>query len=253
MAVLALTSASGSPGVTATAVGLALSWPRPVLLLEADPTGGSGLLAGFFRGAREYDAGLIELALSPYAIPDALAEVVRTVEGSAVSFVAGLRSHAQAGAVRDLWSPLADELADLDGNGQDVIVDAGRLGLVGSPEPLLAAADLSLLVTRTTLPALAAARSWTDSIARSSLWSNPGVLLVGERQPYTASEVGSVLGLPVLAALADDPDGAAVYSRGAEPPKRFEIGPLTRSLRAATAAIQSRMAQSRSDLMGAPS
>ena len=46
MAVVALTSASGSPGVTTTAVGLALTWPRPVLLIEADPTGGSGVLAG---------------------------------------------------------------------------------------------------------------------------------------------------------------------------------------------------------------
>ena len=54
MAVIALASASGSPGVTTTALGLAMLWPRPVLLVEADPTGGSGLLAGYFRGTREY-------------------------------------------------------------------------------------------------------------------------------------------------------------------------------------------------------
>ncbi len=30
MAVVCLTSASGSPGVTTTAVGLAFCWPRPV-------------------------------------------------------------------------------------------------------------------------------------------------------------------------------------------------------------------------------
>ena len=46
MAVIALASASGSPGVTTTALGLALLWPRPVLLVEADPTGGSGLAGG---------------------------------------------------------------------------------------------------------------------------------------------------------------------------------------------------------------
>ena len=77
MAVVALTSASGSPGVTTTAVGLALTWPRPVLLIEADPTGGSGVLAGYFRGTREYDVGLIELALSPASPADALRDVVR--------------------------------------------------------------------------------------------------------------------------------------------------------------------------------
>jgi Mrp family chromosome partitioning ATPase len=46
MSVIVLTSASGSPGVSTTAVGLALSWPGPVLLVEADPTGGSAVLAG---------------------------------------------------------------------------------------------------------------------------------------------------------------------------------------------------------------
>ena len=51
MALIVLTSAAGSPGVTTTAVGLALTWPRPVLLVEADPTGGSAVLAGYFRAA----------------------------------------------------------------------------------------------------------------------------------------------------------------------------------------------------------
>ena len=60
MAIVCLTSASGSPGVTTTAVGMAFSWPRPVLLVEADPTGGSGVLAGFLRGTTPYDAGVIE-------------------------------------------------------------------------------------------------------------------------------------------------------------------------------------------------
>src|SRR3954463_6959433 len=151
MAVIALASATGSPGVTTSALGLAFVWPRPVLLVEADPTGGSGILAGYFRGAIEYDAGLIELALAPVDVGDALRDVIRPIEGSRVSFVAGTRTHAQAGGLRDLWEPLSDALAELESTGQDVIVDGGRLGLVGSPGPLLNAADLSLLVTRTSL------------------------------------------------------------------------------------------------------
>jgi hypothetical protein len=47
-----------------------------------------------------------------------------------------------------LWEPLAAALKGLDGTGRDVIIDAGRLGLVGSPEPLMYAADLMLLVMR---------------------------------------------------------------------------------------------------------
>ena len=61
MAVIVLASAAGSPGVTTSTLGLALTWPRPVLLVEADPTGGSAMLAGFFRGTTAQTAGLIDL------------------------------------------------------------------------------------------------------------------------------------------------------------------------------------------------
>jgi len=40
MALIALASATGAPGVSTTALGLALNWPRPVVLVEADPNGG---------------------------------------------------------------------------------------------------------------------------------------------------------------------------------------------------------------------
>lgn len=250
MAVIALASASGSPGVTTTALGLALLWPRPVLLVEADPTGGSGLLAGYFRGTREYEAGLIELALTANSIHDGLAEIAQRIEGTTVSFVAGTRSHTQAPALRELWQPLAEDLADLESTGQDVIVDAGRLGLHGSPEPLLTNADLTLLVTRTTLPALSAVRSWADSIQRGTFdWQQAGVAVVGDGQPYKASEVGRVLGLPVVATLPDEPDAAAVFSRGAQPSKRFETGPLVRGLQAGIASIHSTVSTRRSELL----
>lgn len=250
MAVIALASASGAPGVTTTALGMALLWPRPVLLVEADPTGGSGILAGYFRGAREYTSGIIELALSSSNVSDALADVAQPIQGTQVSMVAGTRSHAQAGAVCDLWSPLAEALAELEPTGQDVIVDAGRLGLSGSPEPLLDAADLALLVSRTTLPALSALRSWADFFQRPSLdLHQSAVLLVGDSQPYSAREVSDVVDLPVVASLPDDPESAAVFYRGASPPLRFETGPLTRSLHAAIAAIHSTITHRRTELL----
>jgi len=251
MAVIALASASGAPGVTTTALGLSLLWPRPVLLIEADPTGGSGLLAGYFRGTREYEAGLIELALTSSSIRDGLAEVSQRISGTTVSFVAGTRSHTQAPALRDLWLPLSEELADLESTGQDVIVDAGRLGLVGSPEPLLAHADLTLIVARTSLPALSAVRSWADSVQQGTFdWQQAGLVVIGDGQPYSAREVGRVLSSPVVAALPEDPESAAVFSRGAQPPKRFETGPLARGLQAAIASIHSAVSRSRSELEG---
>lgn len=245
MAIVCLTSASGSPGVTTTAVGMAFSWPRPVLLVEADPTGGSGVLAGFLRGTSPYDAGLIEFALSPLGTADALRDVVRPLSPN-VSFVAGIRSHAQATALRDIWEPLAAALRELDDNGQDVIVDAGRLGLKGSPTPLLDAADAALLVTRATLPAISAARSWAETFRLPGTgWRHPGLLLIAEGQPYRATEVSKVLGMPVVADLPDDPAAAAVYHRGAAPPKHFETGPYIRALQAAVQSVQAHIARGR--------
>lgn len=245
MAVVCLTSASGSPGVTTTAVGLVFCWPRPVLLVEADPTGGSGILAGFLKGTTAYEAGLLELALSPLGVADALRDVVRPLSPT-VSLLAGTRTHAQAPALRDVWEPLAAALADLEGNGQDVIVDAGRLGLTGSPQPLLESADLTLLMTRATLPSISAARSWADAVRQPATgWRHPGLLLVAEGRPYRDSEVSKVLGMPVVADLPDDPEAAAVYHRGAAPPRHFESGPYVRALQAAVQSIQAQVARGR--------
>lgn len=250
MAVIALTSASGSPGVTTTAVGFALLWPRPVLLVEADPTGGSSILAGYFRGSREYDAGMVELALSAMPTAEALREVTRPVPGTQVSFIAGTRSRTQANALRDVWAPLADSLGELESNGQDVIIDIGRLGLSASPTPLVDAADLCLLVARTNLPALSAARAWADALARPDLHlQQSGLLLIGPGQPYGPSEVGAVVGLRVVASLADDPSAAAVFHRGSEPPRHFESGTLVRSMRAGIEAMNGLISRRRAGLL----
>lgn len=238
MAVVALCSASGSPGVTTSALGLALLWPRPVLLVEADATGGSGILAGYFRGIKSYDQGLVELALSADDVADLLPRAAQPIGSSSAAFIPGPRAHTQAPALASLWAPLMTALQNLEATGQDVIVDCGRLGLVGWPEPVLAEADLSLILCRTHLPAISAARSWAKAVQRGHpAWAHPGAMLVGERQPYSAKEVSSVLGLPVHAAVADDPQSAAVLHRGVTIPDRFDRSPLVRSLQAAISAI----------------
>jgi len=252
MAVICLTSASGSPGVTTTAVGLAFCWPRQVLLVEADPTGGSGILAGFLKGTTPYDAGLVELALSPLSAADALREVVRPLSPS-VSLVAGTRAHGQAPALRDVWEPLAGALAELEASGQDVIVDAGRLGLTGSPQRLLDSADATLLLIRANLPSVSAARSWAETARQPATgWQYPGLLLIGEGQPYGGTEVSKVLGMPVVADLPDDPEAAAVYYRGANPPRHFESGPYIRGLKATVQSVQAHVAGSRYTLVEEP-
>ncbi|QTE28576.1 P-loop NTPase family protein [Pengzhenrongella sicca] len=250
MPVICLCSAAGAPGVTTTAVGLAMNWARPVLLVESDPSGSNGLLGGMFRGAREYESGLLDIAASPLAMYDAVRDATRPIEGTEVRYLVGLQTHTQAPGLENLWAPLGEELADLEHTGQDVIVDAGRLGLVGSPEPLLARADLTLIVTRSHLPALAAARSWVEQLRSAPTpWRQPGVLMVGEGQPYRSKEVHKALGLPVISTIADDPAGAAVYHRGAPAPRRFGGSGYVRSLHTCAQAITGAVARYRTELV----
>jgi hypothetical protein len=243
MAIITLASASGSPGVTTTALGLAKSWTRPVLLVEADPTGGSALLAGYWRGQRE-QAGLLELVMAERhgVLADALPRMVLGIDGTDVSVLVGTKSHEQAGSLARLWDPLLLALQDLP--GQDVIVDAGRLGLEGSPQPLIRYSDVTLLVTHSSLTALAAARSWAKTLAADVV---PGhdvkIVLVGEGRRYRASEVTRTLGVPVVGSVEWDPKRAAVFSAGTELPtvrfggeqgaaRAFEHSAYQRSLRA---------------------
>lgn len=255
MSLIVLSSASGSPGVTTTALGLALTWHRPCLLVEADPTGGSSVAAGYLRGSIMPPEAMIELALAQQdgrPLLDTLAQVSLELPGSAMRFVPGTRSHEQARSLVGLWEPLAAALRSLEDTGQDVVVDAGRLGLFGSPEPLIEAADLALLVIRTDLVALSAARSWAETLRerfdRAGAGSSLGVLLVGEGEPFGAREVSRVLSLPVVATVAWDPELAAVLSHGSQPPRPgslqrlagrsgWEDSPLLRSIRAAGSTI----------------
>ena len=254
MSLIVLASASGSPGVTTTALGLALTWPRPVLLVEADPTGGSAVAAGYLRGQLVPPEAMLDLALAQQSgdLLETLARVSMTLPGSQVAFVAGVRSHEQANSLLPLWEPLAGTLRLLEDTGQDVIVDAGRLGLAGFPLPLLEQADLALLCNRTDLVSLAGARSWgailKERFERAGAATNLGLLLVGTGEPFTAREVTAVMGVPVVASVAWDPTTAAVFSHGAPPPKPgigqrlagragIDDTALVRSLRAAHSAI----------------
>lgn len=90
MAVYGLTSAAGSPGVTTVALGLALQWPGEVLLIDADPVGGSPILAGFYGGAVAHPGTLIELwsAHRQGSLPTAIRELPLRLSETARSSLA---------------------------------------------------------------------------------------------------------------------------------------------------------------------
>ncbi|MDR0783978.1 MAG: hypothetical protein LBE83_09520 [Propionibacteriaceae bacterium] len=220
MSVVVLTSASGAPGVTTTTLGLAYTWPRPVIAIEADPIGGSAMLAGFFKGFQTPGQGIVDLLLAQRA--GRLAEQFPTtligIKSTNAAVLPGPRSHAQAHSALDLWGQLGLVWRTLGNTGTDVLVDAGRLGMESYPEALLGTADLVLLVTRSNLPALAAAQQWTERALQTRElhpeapeWA---LLVVDPGHPYDNREIATTLGLPVLSTLGLDPRRAAFFSHG---------------------------------------
>lgn len=176
------------------------------------------------------------------------------IPDTGVRMIAGTQSHGQARSLTSLWEPLGAALKQLDTAGQDVIVDAGRLGLAGAPEPLVYGADLCLLVTRTDLVALSAARSWADTLRggfeQQGAGSALALLTVGQGRPYRAREVTKVLALPVLASLAWDEEAAAVFSHGTPNPRGFDRCALMRSLHSAGDAARASIGRADAGITG---
>ncbi|CAB4896863.1 MAG: hypothetical protein F2825_00350 [Actinobacteria bacterium] len=274
MAVVALTSARGAPGVSTAALAMTLLWPRPALLAECDAAGGSSVLAGYLRGTVDHSRGLLTLAVAhrhgeleqtlwSQLVPLTPA-AANTDAGSGIGpderwLLPGLSDAAQAPSTAALWGPLSSLLTSLERAGTDVIVDAGRLGAAHAPTSLLRQADLVLLVTGTSLPAVAAARArlgvLREELAVTATGgadaSALGLLLVGEGRPYTAREITGALGVPTVAVLAWDPASAEVLSAGAAPGRRFDTSPLVRSTRAAISAV-GELVTSRRDRLAPP-
>lgn len=244
MAVIALTSAKGSPGVSTTALAMTLTWARPVLLLEADTTGSSSYLAGYFRGATAHNVGLVDLALA-HRDNDLLASIHRSslaLPGDTARLVPGLTSPVQARTLAPVWESIAAALHNLDQHGTDVIIDAGRLGTLGGPLPLLRSADAVLVVTRSNLPAIAALRAAVPVLREDLRTSGAGtdvlsLLVVGQGKPYPAKAISDAVGVPTTANLDFDPVAAEVLSYGSPAPRRFQNSGFVRSISAANSAL----------------
>lgn len=239
MALYALMSASGSPGVTTTVLGLGMAWPRPVVIVEADPTAGSGILAGFFRGTIEPTGGLVELMVAQRQglLADRLASALLPIEDGEVRVLPGIRTQAQAAGLPGVWPTLLSALRDLEDSGTDVLVDAGRIGLTSWPEPVVIGADAALLVMGSRLRAVAAARSWSVEL-QDRRPSGTALIVVGPDRPYAAREIGRAIGWPLIGAIEWEPHAAAVYSDGEAPPRSFARSAYLRSLRATSEAMR---------------
>lgn len=253
MAVIVLCSATGSPGVTTTALGLALAWPRDVLLADCDRDASQPVLAGYLRGLDAGGRSLVGLA-QVYRESGSLAtEVTRhSVQLTKDDEVRrlhlpGFTSAGTARLFEHVWGPLGEALASLDSRGMDVIVDAGRITHHGLPLALLASADAVLVCTRSSLPALAGLRihlaTLVDQLASLPVPVPLGLGVVGPDRPYSSAEIAAQFELACWLRLAWDPRNAAVLSDGSPQPRRF--GSFTGALRADAKAVADRVLRGR--------
>lgn len=233
MTVLLLGSVAGAPGVTTTAVALTVAWPRPVVLVEAAATGASAILPGYLAGRIAHTHSIVDAAVAARVGPlaDALPDMLIPLPPSPnARLLAGLTRPEQGATLFAAWPALCDALADAARTLEvDLIIDAGRLGLVGAPQPMLPVSDHVLLVTGSDLPALHAARAWLPALRAQLIdTSRLGLLVVGDARPYTAREIRRHLGAEVVGVIDHDPPGAAVWSHGAPTPRR--ASPFARSI-----------------------
>jgi hypothetical protein len=233
MAVFALLSAGGSPGVTTTALALTLGWPSQVILAECDPSGGD-VLAGLLGGHLPASAGLLPLALEAGAGAEVPADtlwrqLVELDEEQNRLLLAGISDPRQSAALQSSLPWIADALKAM---AADVIVDCGRLDAVAAVRPVLSAASLAVLVLRPTLRQMSRAQPRVEMLTNLVGRDRVMLLLVGDGSA-SGREVAKTLGVPVAGQLPDDGRTAAVLSDGWGSRSRLETRPL---LRAATAA-----------------
>ena len=230
MALFALISAGGSPGVTTSALALTLGWPSRVILAECDPSGGD-VLAGLFAGHLHADRGLLSLAFDAGRGPDDVTralwpQLTELDEARERMLLAGLSDPRQVGSLIPVWPALAAMFATLP---IDVIADCGRLDAADGPLPVLAQADVVALVLRPTLRQAARARPRVEMLSQLLGGLDRVVLLLAGDGPYAAKDVSRALGVPVLAALPADDQTAQVLSDGIGRRRRLDSRPLIRS------------------------
>lgn len=254
MSVIVLTSAGHAPGVTTTALGLALCWPRPVVLVDADPHPTQAVLAGYLQGADPFGKGLWTLLSAhrerrPVAsvLPGALMDLP-SPDGVQRRFLPGFTSPGMVELFTGAWVEFAVALAS---QPDDVLVDAGRIGSRGLPPALVETADAVLVVTGTTLVDLVGLRLHLSLLAAVVPEAQLSLLLIGPGRPYTASEIGTQFGLPVADPVPWAPAEARVWSHGAAEPRRFAASGYVRAVRRTASGLAERLERSQLRI-GAP-
>lgn len=236
-------SLGSSPGTSTTATALALNWPRPVLMVEADTSKPSGAILGLMRGNESSSRGLQALSLhyverarlDDEALWDQTVPLAdrdrRLPEPWEKWLLPAFKNPAAGQGMTRFWGELAAELATLRNGAVDVIVDAGR---IHHEDPRLVLAEVSEVAVVTlahTLTSVISTKVQLEALSQrleSIDKQDPVKALVHEvpAKGYGEAEIGKILQVPVLGTVPWDPASAAVFSNGAEAGPRFHRKPL---------------------------
>jgi len=203
---VAVCSCKGSPGATTVAVGLAGCWPGGgAVVVEADPHGGD--LGDRFGYATPPGVGSAATVARHGTGPGWLGEHLQRLP-LGVQVLLGPRSAESATAAVASLARRPEGLRDH--GGPAVIVDVGRMGLGSAAAPLVAAADVLLVVTR---PDLADLRHVATGLARlpHPVRRRARLVLAGSGT-YGPREISRDLGVPVAVSVPADRWGAAVLA-----------------------------------------
>jgi hypothetical protein len=249
MAIHALVSPGGSPGVTTTALALAFSWPSSVILAECDPSGGD-VVAGLMTGYVEARSGLMTLAMTAgrgiAAVTAALPNQLTGLDDSGARLLLdGLTDPRQAAGLDPAWPVLAGALA---GQDADVIADCGRLDASDAPLPLLAAAVTVTIVLRPTLRQVSRATARVAMLSQLAYSGRLALAVIGEGD-YAPRDISRALHLPILARIPEDERTARMLTDGRGGRWRQAGRPL---LRAAQLAAKAMREKARDGQLAAP-
>jgi hypothetical protein len=243
VAVIAFASIAGTAGSTAAMLAAAVHWPRPVLAVEADISNVGAALTGFFRSNLAVNAGMHQVSLAQsrgalgvdalldpgfaisiavHALPPVPQMPIPSLpEGHRMWVIPGYRDLQTVDGVTSVWTRLPALFQQLDERGIDVLVDLGRLERGDIRLPVLDGADQVVLLASTTMSDLNRLHKrlrLPDLEERVTGFGRTKYSLLLTRSPYEA--VGAAeferAVLPVLATVAHDPEGAAVFAHGRE-------------------------------------
>lgn len=232
----AMFSAKGAPGVTSSALTLAAVWPRPVVLIEADPSGSDlvyrcrAAIGGPLAPSPNV-LGLVSAARKERTTP--LHAWTQRL-GCGVDLVPGVTAPSQARGMAELWEALAGTLRSSE---VDVIADLGRLHRESPARSVLDSADFRIPVVVASLDAI----MHTRELLKDLEFGGPGQttpLLVGRTRTGSADcqDVDEVVaGAGLIASptghLPLDHPGLSALEGGASPSSKVRASHLIRAAR----------------------